>query len=115
MALLRPHVEKIVVGNPLRTRAIAEAKVKTDKVDAEVLAQLLRCDYLPAVWQPDEETQRLRELSAHRAGLVADEVRLKNRVRSLLAQRLIVPPTPSLLGWQDASGWVRWPSWPRIG
>ena len=98
VALLRPHVEKIVVGNPLRTRAIAEAKVKTDKVDAEVLAQLLRCDYLPAVWQPDEETQRLRELSAHRASLVADEVRLKNRVRSLLAQRLIVPPTPSLFG-----------------
>ena len=50
VALLRPHVGKIVVGNPLRTRAIAEAKVKTDKVDAEVLFQLLRCDYLPSVW-----------------------------------------------------------------
>ena len=71
VALLRPHVGKIVVGNPLRTRAIAEAKVKTDKVDAEVLAQLLRCDYLPSVWQPDEDTQKLRELSSHRAGLVA--------------------------------------------
>ena len=57
VALLRPHVEKITVGNPLRTRAIAEARVKTDKVDAEVLAQLLRCDYLPAVWQPDEDTR----------------------------------------------------------
>ena len=57
VALLRPHVARIVVGNPLRTRAIAEAKVKTDKVDAEVLAQLLRCDYLPAVWQPDEDTR----------------------------------------------------------
>jgi len=98
VALLRPHVEKIVVGNPLRTRVIAEAKVKTDKVDAEVLAQLLRCDYLPSVWQPDEDTQRLRELSAHRTGLVADQTRLKNRVRSLLAQRLIVPPLPTLFG-----------------
>ena len=98
VALLRPHVERIVVGNPLRTRAIAEAKVKTDKVDAEVLAQLLRCDYLPSVWQPDEDTQRLRELSAHRTGLVADQTRLKNRVRSLLAQRLIDPPLPTLFG-----------------
>ena len=47
MALLRPFVARIVVANALRTRAIAEAKVKTDKVDAESLAQLLRCDYLP--------------------------------------------------------------------
>ena len=99
MALLRPHVaRRSSVGNPLRTRAIAEAKVKTDKVDADVLAQLLRCDYLPSVWQPDEDTQRLRELSSHRAGLVADQTRLKNRVRSLLAQRLIVPPLPTLFG-----------------
>jgi transposase len=45
--LLEPHVAEVVVGNPLRTRAIAEAKVKTDKVDAEVLAQLLR-SRLPA-------------------------------------------------------------------
>jgi transposase len=50
----RPFVAKIVVGNPLKIKAIAEAKIKTDKVDAEVLAQLLRCDSLPSVWQPDD-------------------------------------------------------------
>src|SRR6478735_8831747 len=64
--VLRPFVSEIVVGNPLKTRAIAEAKVKTDKVDAEVLAQLLRCDYLPSVWQPDDRTQQLRGLLTHR-------------------------------------------------
>ena len=74
---LQPHVAEVVVGNPLHTRAIAEAKVKTDKVDAEVLAQLLRCDYLPRVWQPDAATRRLRELTAYRAGLVADQTRLE--------------------------------------
>jgi transposase len=93
---LEPHVAEVVVGNPLRTRAIAEAKVKTDKVDAEVLAQLLRCDYLPRVWQPDAATRRLRELTAYRAGLVADQTRLKNRVHSLLAQRLIRVPVAVL-------------------
>ncbi len=53
---LRPHVAKVVVSNPMATKAIAQAKVKTDKVDAHVLAQLLRCDFLPEVWhdaQPD--------------------------------------------------------------
>src|SRR6266545_3164240 len=49
-------VARVVVSNPQKTRAIAEAKVKTDKVDAEILAQLLAADYLPPVWLPDEDT-----------------------------------------------------------
>src|SRR5437016_11246585 len=49
VAILKPFVKEVVVSNPLRTKAIASAKVKTDKVDALVLAQLLRCDYLPRV------------------------------------------------------------------
>ncbi len=60
---LRPHVARVVVSNPMATQAIAQAKVKTDKVDAQVLAQLLRCDFLPEVWPPDEATRRLRELT----------------------------------------------------
>jgi hypothetical protein len=50
----------VVVSNPAKTRAIAEAKVKTDKVDAQILAQLLVADYLPAVWLPDAATNALR-------------------------------------------------------
>ncbi len=90
--LLSPHVASVVVSNPLRTRAIAEAKVKTDKVDALVLAQLLRADYLPPVWQPDASTRTLRLLTSRRAALVADRVRLKNRLHAELAQRLIPLP-----------------------
>ena len=62
--VLRPHVARVVVSNPMATKAIAQAKVKTDKVDALVLAQLLRCEFLPEVWQPDEATRQLRELAA---------------------------------------------------
>ena len=51
--VLRPFVKEVVIGNPLRVRAIAEAKIKTDKVDSRVLAELLRSNYLPVVWQPD--------------------------------------------------------------
>lgn len=56
MEVIEPYVERVVVANPLRTRAIAEAKVKTDKVDSEVLAQLLRCGIWPASGGP---TRRL--------------------------------------------------------
>jgi hypothetical protein len=54
-AFVRPvksHIARIVVSNPMKTKAIAEANIKTDKVDALVLAQLLRCDYLPSVCPP---------------------------------------------------------------
>jgi hypothetical protein len=48
VAILQPFVQEVVVSNPLRTKAIAQAKIKTDKVDAKVLAQLLRADFLPS-------------------------------------------------------------------
>jgi transposase len=91
--VLRPHVAKVVVSNPLATKAIAQAKVKTDKVDAHVLAQLLRCDFLPAVWQPDEATRRLRELTGRRAVLVGQRTKMRNRIHSVLAMRLIEEPS----------------------
>jgi transposase len=90
--LLRPYVAEVVVSNPMATKAIASAKVKTDKVDAQVLAQLLRCDYLPAVWQPDAVTQQLRQLTGRRAALVQQRTALRNRIHSVLAMRLIAEP-----------------------
>ena len=90
--ILRPFVGAIVVGNPLKTKAIAEAKVKTDKVDAQTLAQLLRCDYLPEVWQPDERTRRHRALISHRRTLTTQRARLKNQVQGLLGRLLIHAP-----------------------
>lgn len=94
--IISPHVGRVVVGNPLRTKAIAQAKVKTDKVDAEVLAQLLRCEYLPCVWEPDEQTRQLRQITTLRATLVNDRTRTKNRIQSLLASRLIRCPFATL-------------------
>lgn len=92
VGVLEPLVQEVVVSNPLRTRAIAEAKVKTDKVDALVLAQLLRTDFLPTVWKPDSATQQRRRMTTQRAGLVHDRTRIKNRIHAVLHQRLIEPP-----------------------
>lgn len=104
--VLRPHVEQIVISNPLRTRAIAEAKIKTDKVDSRVLAELLRADYLPAVWQPGPETQRLRRLTHRRAALVSDRTRLKNRLHSILHHGLIPLPEFDLFS-QRGRAWLK--------
>ena len=62
------YVARVVVSNPLRTKAIAQAKIKTDKIDARVLADLLRCDYLPDVWQPDSHARAMLTQAAQHAG-----------------------------------------------
>lgn len=98
VAILQPFVAEVVVSNPLRTRAIASAKIKTDKVDALVLAELLRAGYLPRVWAPDEQTRLLRHRTTERANLTADRTRLKNRVHAVLHQRLLEPPVTDLFG-----------------
>jgi len=94
--ILEPLCKQVVVSNPLRTRAIAEAKIKTDRVDALVLAQLLRCEYLPSVWTPDSQTRTLRQQSTERANLSADRTRIKNRIHAVLHQRLLQPPMDDL-------------------
>ncbi|MFL6335529.1 MAG: IS110 family transposase [Pyrinomonadaceae bacterium] len=96
VARLKPFVAEVVVSNPLKTRLVAEARVKTDKVDALILAQLLRCDFLPRVWEPGPEVQRLRRLTARRASLVLDKTAVKNRIHSLLHQRLVSAPVKDL-------------------
>jgi transposase len=91
--LIAPRVRRLVVSNPIKTRAIAEAKVKTDKVDARILAQLLAADFLPPVWLPDDRTRALRRQVARRTHLVRQRVRLKNQVHGIL-NRNLVPRCP---------------------
>jgi transposase len=89
---LQPFVAQVVVSNPMATRLIAKAKVKTDKVDAAVLAHLLRLGYLPEVWQPDTATRDLREWTIRRSRMVSQRTALVNRLRGTLAQRLLDCP-----------------------
>jgi transposase len=105
-ALLEQHVARVVISNPLRTRAIAEAKVKTDKVDARVLAELLRAGYLPGIWRPDEKLQALRRLVARRSGIVRERTRLKNQVQAILHRNLLLRcPAADLFG-KKGRGWL---------
>jgi transposase len=101
---LRPHVARVVVSNPMATKAIAHAKVKTDKVDAHVLAQLLRCDFLPEIWTPDEATRQLRELTGRRSSLVGQRTAARNRIHAVLAMRLI--QTPARLFSGEGTQWL---------
>jgi transposase len=58
--VISPHVGRVVIANPRQVRLIAHAKIKTDTIDATVLAKLYASNFLPEVWVPDAETQALR-------------------------------------------------------
>lgn len=104
---------RVVIANPLLVRAIAWAKVKTDKIDAAVLAKLQASGFLPEVWMPDEETEMRRRVVAERAQLVGQMTRLKNRIHSVLHANLI-PVTAEPCSQSAAGPGSTLSPWPRI-
>jgi len=96
--LLAEHAGRVTISNPMQTKAIAQAKVKTDKVDAKVLAKLGAADFVAEVWVPDTETRALRRRVAHRASLVRQRTALRNQVHAILARNLLALEATDLFG-----------------
>ena len=86
------------LAHPLRTKAIASARVKTDAVDARTLAHLLRCDLLPEAYIAPRELRDLRDVLRHRVALTRMRSALKNRVSAILAKHGIQRPYSDLSG-----------------
>jgi transposase len=83
--LLRPH-GAILLAHPMRLRAMIQRRSKTDKLDAQLLANLLRINQIPLAYIPPEPYQQLRELTRCRARLVRDQAKVKILLRGLLAR-----------------------------
>jgi transposase len=88
-AVIGPHVARVVIANPKQVHLIARAKIKTDTIDAGVLAQLYASGFLPEVWIADEATQALRRQVTRRNQIVRQRSRLKNIIQSILHAHLI--------------------------
>ncbi len=71
------------LAHPVYVKPFAKKHVKTDKVDARVLAQLLRMDYLPESYVPGEDMRDLRTIVRHRASLVRLRTSIKNALLAL--------------------------------
>jgi transposase len=96
--LLRPFVGRVVIANPRMVRAIAYARVKTDKIDAVTLARLQASGFLPEVWAADEDTVRRRRQANERMGLLEETVRLKSRIHAILHANLVPKYKGALFG-----------------
>lgn len=77
----------VMLSNPLKTKAIAYAKIKTDKTDAKILAELLRASLIPACYVPPENAMEFRHLTRHRRYLVGIRTSLKNKIHAILLMR----------------------------
>jgi transposase len=83
---------EISLSHPKQTKAIAHARLKSDKVDAVMLARLLKADFLPTVWIPGEKERYVRELLAHRARLGRTRTAVINELHAVYAKRNIEVP-----------------------
>jgi len=83
---------RVRVAHPLKVKAIASAKIKTDKIDARTLAQLERADLIPEAHIPNKLTRELRELVREHVSSTQERTRIKCRVRALLLKHGVAAP-----------------------
>jgi len=82
--LMEDLTEKTILAHPGKTKAILQARAKTDKIDSSGLAELTRVNLIPRVHIPPKEIRDIRELLRYRTGLVRYRTSVKNKTHSIL-------------------------------
>jgi transposase len=96
--ILEPHVQRVIVVPPDDT-GIAQARTKTDKLDARAPANLLWQGELDAVWMPDKRCRVLRRRLSRPEQLIRSCTRCKGEVHAVLMRQLLgKPPCSDLFG-----------------
>ena len=83
---LKPFADELQMGNPSMMKAIGAAKKKSDKLDARTIADLVRCNLLPACYVAQPEMRDLRRLLRYRNLVVGQAVQMKNRMSGMLME-----------------------------
>lgn len=93
-------VDEVVLAHPLKTRLIADAQIKTDKLDAEALATLLRGGLVARAHIPAKATRRRKETLRQRLYWARLRTRIRNRIHALIDRQrdLEMPQCSDLFG-----------------
>jgi transposase len=83
---LKPFAARLQMGNPSMMKAIGAAKKKSDKLDARTIADLVRCNLLPACYVAPPEMRDLRRMLRYRNLVVGQAVQMKNRMSGMLME-----------------------------
>ena len=76
-----------VLAHPGKVEAIASAKMKTDKIDSEILAHLLRSNLIPEAWVPDKKTRDKRDIVRFRSYLIRNRSRYKAKIKFIMLKK----------------------------
>jgi len=83
---LKPHATALKVAHPLMLRAIAAAKKKNDRIDANKICDCLRCDFLPECYMAPTAIRERRRTLRYRNLLVRQLVQMKIKISTLLME-----------------------------
>jgi len=84
--LIQPYCNKVIMAHPLKVRAIASARIKTDAIDSNILADLLRANLIPESYMPPLDIVELRELLRYRASLSRMRGEQKTKAKNILSR-----------------------------
>jgi transposase len=96
--LMKEHKLNVLMAHPAGLRVIAESTQKTDKNDSFHLANLLRMNYLPCSYVPDETYERMRNLCRYRVSLGRKMTKIKNEIHALLTRNSIKMKQTDIFG-----------------
>ena len=97
----------VILAHPAKVRAIAEARIKTDKIDSETLAHLLRADLIPQAYAPSKDIRAIKRILRQRLYFVKVRTMLKNRIKALLVQHSVETPHVSDLYGKKGLQWLK--------
>jgi transposase len=110
-------VEEIVLAHPLKVKAIASAKIKTDAIDSRTLAQLLMADLIPQAHLRKGDNRIKQRIIRHRAFMVVMRTRVKSRIHALVDSQLLPPDVlkakPINLFSKKGMKWLRSLKWDK--
>jgi len=101
--LFEDHGIPMKLVHPQRAKAIASARIKTDKIDSEILAHLLRTDLLPEAYISTKETRLLRERLRYRASLVRLRTQVRHKLHAIVAKNGLRLPNRNILSKKNLS------------
>ena len=99
--------DEVVLAHPKKVRAIAEARIKNDKIDSMTLAHLLRADLIPEAYACPADIRATKRVLRQRMFLVRIQTMLKNRMHALIHQYDLKKPNVTDIFGAAGTIWLR--------